>query len=84
MVVWEDGQPLADRETIAWVYECSERTVRRHCTPVRYEQRAGAARGGGTALYDVHAAAAQLGDVTARPARLAALRIYRMPPGRTA
>lgn len=82
---WKGRRALADREMLASIYEVSERTVRRHCAPVEYEPRRGQAPGrGGIALYDVVAADGQLADVAPRPARLAALAIYRMPPRRTA
>jgi hypothetical protein len=73
---WEDGRPLADRETIAALYEVSPRTVRRHCRPVGHEPRTGRVRGvGGLALYDAFAAAEQLAEVAPRPSRtVAALR----------
>lgn len=76
LVRWENGVPLADREMIAKLYEVSERTVRRHCVPVRREPLAGRPRGlGGVVLYDAIAAAAALAGVAPRPDRtVAALR----------
>ncbi len=74
ILIWENGQPLADGPMIAALYEVSTRTVRRHCTPVRYTPKT-SGRGGGAALYDALAAAEHLGDVAPRPERtLAALR----------
>jgi len=80
-MIWIDDQPLADREMIAKLYEVSDRTVRRHCTPVRHEPRAGRPRGfGGIALYDALAAADALANVAPRPDRtVAALRSMRKP-----
>lgn len=67
---WDGDRPLADRGMLAALYEVSERTIRRHCTPVSYDQRAGVARGeGGTAWYDAFAAGEQLADVAPRPAQ---------------
>lgn len=83
---WEDDRALADVEMLSHLYEVSERTVRRHCQPVRHEPRAGQPRGtGGLALYDAMAAGEQLAGVAPRPERtLAALR-YRagLERGRT-
>lgn len=74
-----DNQPLADAEMVGALYEVSARSVRRHCTPVDHEPRAGRGRGeGGVAWYDAEAASVQLAGVAPRPARtLAALR-YRI------
>jgi hypothetical protein len=73
---WEGDRPLADRELLAKIYEVSERTIRRHCTPALREPRTGRPRGeGGRVLYDAYAAATALADVAPRPARtLRALR----------
>lgn len=72
-LTWEGDTPLADMEMLARLYEVSERTVRRHCQPVRHEPRAGRPRTiGGKALYDAMAAADQLADVAPRPERTAA------------
>lgn len=72
-LTWENETPLADMEMLARLYEVSERTVRRHCQPVRHEPQAGRPRHiGGKALYDAMAAADQLADVAPRPARTAA------------
>jgi len=75
---WETGRAVADREMLAEIYEVSDRTVRRYCTPVRHEVR----RRGGIALYDVLDAGVHLQGVAPRPARTAALAIYRMNPRR--
>lgn len=75
---WDGDRPLADVDMLATLYEVSTRTVRRHCTPVRYTSRAGGGRGGGRALYDAFAAGAALAGVAPRPERtLTALR-YRV------
>jgi hypothetical protein len=80
---WENRRAVADREMLATIYEVSDRTVRRYCTPVRHEVRRGQPRGrGGIALYDVLDAGAHLQGVAPRPARTAALAIYRMNPRR--
>lgn len=78
ILIWEDGRPLADGPMLAALYEVSARTVRRHCSPVRYTPKAGEGRGGGAALYDAFEAGDQLAEVAPRPERtLAALR-FRM------
>jgi hypothetical protein len=64
---WDGDRPMADREMVAALYEVSERSVRRHCTPVEYGDRGGAARG--TAWYDAFAAGEQLTEVAPRPAQ---------------
>lgn len=80
---WENRRAVADREMLASIYEVSDRTVRRYCTPVRHEARRGQPRGrGGVALYDVLDAGVHLQGVAPRPARVAALAIYRMAPRR--
>lgn len=77
---WEHGRAVADKEMLAAVYEVSDRTVRRYCTPLRHEARRGKPRGGGIALYDVLTAGQHLDGVAPRPARLAAFATYRMAP----
>ncbi len=75
---WDGDRPLADADMLATLYEVSVRTVRRHCTPDKYTDRAGGGRGGGRALYDAFAAGVALAGVAPRPERtLAALR-YRV------
>lgn len=54
-----------DAEAIALHLGLSERTVRRHCRPVRYNER-------GKALYDPFACADTLAGVTGRKRRRAA------------
>jgi hypothetical protein len=80
-VEWVAGRAYADRETIAAIYKVSPRTVRRHCTATGHRPRTGVGPGGGAALYDILAAGDQLEPVAARPAREAATRLYRLPPG---
>jgi hypothetical protein len=66
---WDGDRPLADRAMVAALYEVSERTVRRHCTPVDRDPRAGQPRGAGVAWYDAFAAGDALADVAPRPAQ---------------
>ncbi len=67
-LVWEEDRPLADVEMTATLFEVSERTVRRHCRPVKYRPRKGLPPGeGGAGLYDVFTAAEQLKGVAPRP-----------------
>lgn len=64
---WEGDTPLADRTMLAALYLVSERTIRRHCHPVRYDQQAGQLTG--LAWYDALAAADTLAGVAPRPAQ---------------
>jgi len=67
---WEGDHPLADRTMIAALYQVSERTVRRHCTPIDHNARAGQPRGeAGIAWYDALAAGDALAQVAPRPAQ---------------
>lgn len=69
---WDRGRPLADRQMIAHLYEVSERTVRRRCTPVEHKPRRGRSDGrhggGGMALYDAQACADDLTPRRGEPA----------------
>ncbi len=62
MLRWRGDTPLTDRAGVAALYQVSERTVRRHCTPVGRgpQQRA---------LYDVLACEHELAEVMPRPER---------------
>lgn len=75
-VDWTRDPPLADGEAVAALYEVSQRTVRRHCTPAGHLPQTGMPRGlCGRTLYDAYAAADQLEGVAPRPGRsLAELR----------
>jgi hypothetical protein len=65
LVFYEADRELMDREALAQWRGLSEISVRRHCTPVRYDEETG------RALYDVTEATAALGGVRhrVRPAR---------------
>ncbi len=69
IVKWVNGKPYADAPGLAVIYEVSVATVRRYCSAAWHEPRAGAARGGGVAMYDAFAAADFLAKVVARPDR---------------
>jgi hypothetical protein len=64
-VRWDGDVAYADREYVAAIYQVSEMTVRRYCTPVYREDRAGP--GTGRAMYNVEECGTALGDVVARP-----------------
>ncbi len=64
-VRWDGDVAYADREYVAAIYQVSEMSVRRHCTPAYHEQRTGP--GTGQAMYNVEQCGAALGDVDARP-----------------
>jgi hypothetical protein len=83
---WDGERPLADREMIAELYGISQRTVRRYCTPDRYQRRRGEPPGqGGRALYDAYESADALASVVPRPDRTAAAqRIRRAKPASAA
>lgn len=68
IVQWEGGQIVADREAVATLYRVSKRTVRRYCTPLRYEDD----KVTGRAWYDAVAVGDDLADVVGRPERAAA------------
>jgi hypothetical protein len=65
IIRWRDGVALGDRNAVADIYRLSERTVRRHCTPVGYDQQTR------RALYDVLACEEDLAEVMPRPERSA-------------
>lgn len=64
-VRWDGDVAYADREYVAAIYQVSEMTVRRHCTPVYTEERTGP--GTGRAMYNVEQCGTALGPVVARP-----------------
>lgn len=76
IIRWFGDTPLADAEALAALYEVSQRSVRRHCTPADRIPRKGQRRGlGGKVLYDAYTAADDLQGVAPRPERtLAGLR----------
>lgn len=80
IVRWRGDRVLADREGMALVYEVSQRTVRRYCTPIDYD---GETR---RALYDVLTWEQALSAVVPRPvavrARLAGFGLARPGGGR--
>jgi transposase len=65
LVFYEANGELMDREALARWVGLSEISIRRHCTPVRYDEETG------RALYDVTQASKALGGVRhrVRPAR---------------
>lgn len=63
---WVGDRFLADRGAVAGLYGVSERTVRRRCQPVEYDEATG------VALYDAFAAETTLAGVVGRPERTAA------------
>lgn len=71
IVKWRGDRALADREGVAAVFEVSQRTVRRYCTPCDFD--ADSRR----ALYDVLACEQALAQVIPRPARTAAAQARR-------
>ncbi len=71
IVRWRGDRALADREGVAAVYEVSQRTVRRYCTPCDYDS---ASR---RALYDVLGCEEKLAAVVGRPETTAAARALR-------
>lgn len=60
---WRGDVPLCDRAGVAVVFNVSERTVRRYCTPVGIDE------GTRRALYDVLACEDVLAGVIPRPER---------------
>lgn len=75
--IGDDDLVVADKHTVAAIYEVSVRTVERHCTPVAYMPKAGVPRGqSGAALYDALAAAAVLERIAPR-ARTAGQALHR-------
>lgn len=61
IVRWRGDRALADREGVAVLYEVSERTVRRYCSPIDYDAETR------RALYDVLACEQPLAGVLPRP-----------------
>lgn len=79
-VRWRGDVALANAAAVAQMYGVSERTVRRYCPVVEYEERA--EPGTGQALYDAIAAGEHLDGIAARPDRTAAaLRARRTTTG---
>lgn len=71
IIRWRGDQAFADREGVAAVYEVSQRTVRRYCTPCDYDSRTR------RALYDVLDCEQALAEVIPRPESTAAVRALR-------
>lgn len=70
---------VADKAALVAIYEVSQRTVERHCTPIAYMPKQGVPRGqSGVALYDALAAGTVLEGIAPRASAARRQLLHRM------